>query len=276
MVSVTSTSATAVRSAPDATASWWTRDPRWVGTSRVPNPYQLVLAGLVQCTAATLRMYANRKGWALGEVKVRARLLRTGDGATKVERIERTITVGRPVRGAEAPAGRDRRSDPGDPDAPRFAHHRDHPHVTGCAPGRGGRGDHDGLSHPAHRTPDPPPPGGVGPRRLHRVDGRPRGAGRASICPARFTTPEAWLAMAQWRGQWELRGSGHFAVEERSTGRFVGRAGLHRPEQDDWPGPGGGLGPPSRVVGAGLRHRGRARPHWPTPSRSWGGPRSSA
>jgi putative redox protein len=52
-----------------------------------------LLAGLVQCTAATLRMYANRKGWSLGEVKVRARLLRTGDGATKVERIERAITV---------------------------------------------------------------------------------------------------------------------------------------------------------------------------------------
>ena len=47
----------------------------------------------MQCTAATLRMYANRKGWVLGEVKVRARLLRTGDGATKVERIERTISV---------------------------------------------------------------------------------------------------------------------------------------------------------------------------------------
>ena len=67
--------------------------PQVGGDDEGPNPYQLVLAGLVQCTAATLRMYANRKGWALGEVKVRARLLRTGDGATKVERIERTITV---------------------------------------------------------------------------------------------------------------------------------------------------------------------------------------
>ncbi len=67
--------------------------PQVGGDDEGPNPYQLVLAGLVQCTAATLRMYANRKGWALGEVKVRARLLRTGDGATKVERIERTITA---------------------------------------------------------------------------------------------------------------------------------------------------------------------------------------
>lgn len=47
---------------------------------------------------------------------------------------------------------------------------------------------------------------------------------------------EAWLGMAQWRGQWELRGTGQFAVEERATGRFVGRAGLHHPEQPDWPG----------------------------------------
>jgi RimJ/RimL family protein N-acetyltransferase len=51
-----------------------------------------------------------------------------------------------------------------------------------------------------------------------------------------FSRRQAWLGMAQWRGQWELRGSGHFALEERATGRFVGRAGLHRPEQDDWPG----------------------------------------
>ena len=67
--------------------------PEVGGDDEGPNPYQLVLAGLVQCTAATLRMYANRKGWALGEVTVRARLLRTGDGATKAERIERTVTV---------------------------------------------------------------------------------------------------------------------------------------------------------------------------------------
>lgn len=47
---------------------------------------------------------------------------------------------------------------------------------------------------------------------------------------------QAWLTMAQWRGQWELRATGQFAVEERTTGRFVGRAGLHHPERDDWPG----------------------------------------
>jgi RimJ/RimL family protein N-acetyltransferase len=32
---------------------------------------------------------------------------------------------------------------------------------------------------------------------------------------------EAWLEMVRWRGQWELRGSGHFAVEDRATGRLL-------------------------------------------------------
>ncbi len=75
--------------------------PEVGGDDEGPNPYQLLLAALVQCTAATLRMYANRKGWALGEVFVRAVLLRTGDGATKVERIERTIRVSGDLTGEQ-------------------------------------------------------------------------------------------------------------------------------------------------------------------------------
>ncbi len=59
---------------------------------------------------------------------------------------------------------------------------------------------------------------------------------RSLRLPEGVSRRDAWLAMAQWRGQWELRGSGQFAVEEKGTGRFVGRAGLHRPEVPDWPG----------------------------------------
>jgi len=46
----------------------------------------------------------------------------------------------------------------------------------------------------------------------------------------------AWLQMAMWRGQWELRGTGQWAIEERATGRFVGRAGMHSPARAEWPG----------------------------------------
>jgi RimJ/RimL family protein N-acetyltransferase len=54
--------------------------------------------------------------------------------------------------------------------------------------------------------------------------------------PETYSRVEAWRGMAGWLGQWELRGSGQWALEERSSGRLVGRAGLHRPERPDWPG----------------------------------------
>jgi len=54
--------------------------------------------------------------------------------------------------------------------------------------------------------------------------------------PAAYSRVDAWNGMAKWRGQWELRGSGHWAVEERATGQLVGSVGLNRPESPDWPG----------------------------------------
>ena len=56
-------------------------------------PYALVLAGLAGCTAMTLEMYAERKGWPLGEVKVDLRMFRDGDA----ERIERKVSIGQSV-----------------------------------------------------------------------------------------------------------------------------------------------------------------------------------
>ncbi len=44
---------------------------------------------------------------------------------------------------------------------------------------------------------------------------------------------EAWRQIAMFLGHWELRGFGTWAVEERGTGEFVGRVGLHYPE--GWP-----------------------------------------
>ena len=45
--------------------------------------------------------------------------------------------------------------------------------------------------------------------------------------------PEAWLEMAWWRGQWELRGTGNWALEDKESGTLIGRAGLHNPERED-------------------------------------------
>jgi RimJ/RimL family protein N-acetyltransferase len=44
---------------------------------------------------------------------------------------------------------------------------------------------------------------------------------------------DAWRQMAMFAGHWALRGFGTWAVEEKSSGAFVGRVGLHYPE--GWP-----------------------------------------
>lgn len=49
------------------------------------------------------------------------------------------------------------------------------------------------------------------------------------------TEQEAWRAVAGWLGHWVMRGYGQWAIEERSSGRFIGRAGIINPV--DWPGP---------------------------------------
>jgi RimJ/RimL family protein N-acetyltransferase len=49
-----------------------------------------------------------------------------------------------------------------------------------------------------------------------------------------FSVLEAWRHMAYLVGHWALRGFGHWAIEEKATGQFVGRLGFQEPQ--GWPG----------------------------------------
>ena len=56
------------------------------GTNTGPAPFDLMLGSLGACTAITLRMYADRKEWTLGEITVALRLIKEGEEQPRIER----------------------------------------------------------------------------------------------------------------------------------------------------------------------------------------------
>ena len=56
------------------------------GQNAGPGPYNLLLAGLGACTAITLKMYADRKGWSIGALRVALTLQKDDDGNDFIER----------------------------------------------------------------------------------------------------------------------------------------------------------------------------------------------
>ncbi|MGE4220714.1 MAG: alpha/beta fold hydrolase [Alphaproteobacteria bacterium] len=75
--------------------------PAMGGNGDGPSPYGFLLAGLGACTAMTVRLYAERKGWPLDRVAVRLRHAKAhaedcaGCEAedAKLDRIEKTLTL---------------------------------------------------------------------------------------------------------------------------------------------------------------------------------------
>ena len=61
------------------------------GTNLGPAPYEYILAGLATCTAATLRMYADRKGWDLEQLEIELSLIVEKEGSNQTTTIFRDL-----------------------------------------------------------------------------------------------------------------------------------------------------------------------------------------
>lgn len=64
------------------------------GHNQGPNPYDYLLAGLGSCTIITLRMYAQRKGWEVGELHIALSAKKDDQQHTH---IQRTLSASEPL-----------------------------------------------------------------------------------------------------------------------------------------------------------------------------------
>ena len=64
------------------------------GQNKAPHPTGYLLAALASCTAITIRMYAQRKDWDVGEIKVSAEKVEMEIAEGKVTKIVKKLAFG--------------------------------------------------------------------------------------------------------------------------------------------------------------------------------------
>lgn len=61
------------------------------GQNSSPNPKQYLLASLVSCTAITIRLYANNKGWETGHIEVTAQFKEVIEQNKTIKKIVKSV-----------------------------------------------------------------------------------------------------------------------------------------------------------------------------------------
>jgi putative redox protein len=74
--------------------------PEKGGNDEGPSSSRLLLASLAACTATTVEMYADRKGWELGSVEVEA--TRESDARAQPVRYSVEVRIPAPLTGEQA------------------------------------------------------------------------------------------------------------------------------------------------------------------------------
>ena len=62
------------------------------GSDSFPNPAQYLLTALASCTAITIKMYANNKGWDLGNINVDVKLKDVLSEGKSIKKIVKAVT----------------------------------------------------------------------------------------------------------------------------------------------------------------------------------------
>ena len=96
------------------------------GEDAGPDPQELLAASLASCTAITMEMYAERKGWEIGEVEVEVRVHPCRARLPDTVRARAAAARG-DARGAGGAHAGDRREVPRAPHARRRGHVRGTP-----------------------------------------------------------------------------------------------------------------------------------------------------
>lgn len=68
----------------DGAHHWIVDEPTALGgLDTGPDPFAMLLSSLGSCTAITLKMYANRKGWDVQDIHINLNLVSTDEGGQK-------------------------------------------------------------------------------------------------------------------------------------------------------------------------------------------------